>query len=273
MTQVFEEESTVEKWDEDYYPPVALKLYDRAIGEMLRDMGVESGATALDAGCGPGVHSIRVAKAGHRVCAIDISRTMLKHARSRVAEHELADKVELRQMDLTRLGFPDALFRYVFSWGVVIHIPEAARALDELARIVQPGGKLALYLTNKSALDHKIESVARFLVRKSQAGIQHLPLGDGRWYEIGAGKIWVWRFDAKAVTNYLARNGFRLIRHRTGELSEIQHRLKGPARNLLLRLNNLTYRMRVPPYFAASQLMIFEKRGADAQQHRSETGV
>ena len=35
-----------------------------------------------------------------------------------------------------------------------IHIPDAEKALDELARIVKPGGKLALYITNKTAVDH-----------------------------------------------------------------------------------------------------------------------
>jgi SAM-dependent methyltransferase len=259
MTRVFEEESTVEQWDEDYYQPVALRLYDRAVPEMLRLMGVAPGATVLDADCGPGVHSIRVAKEGYRVCAIDLSNAMLNHARQRVAREQLAGQVDFRQMDLTKLDFPDGSFRYVFSWGVVIHIPEAEKALDELARVVEPGGKLALYLTNKTAIDHKLESLARFLVRKPLTGMQHLPLGDGRWYEMGGQKLWVWRFSARAVCAHLARYGFRLVRRRTGELSEIQLRLKGPARQTMLHLNNLAYRLNVPTYFAASQLLVFEK--------------
>ena len=40
---------------------------------MLRLMGVERGAKVLDAGCGPGVHSVRVARAGCQVCAVDIT--------------------------------------------------------------------------------------------------------------------------------------------------------------------------------------------------------
>jgi 2-polyprenyl-3-methyl-5-hydroxy-6-metoxy-1,4-benzoquinol methylase len=75
MTEVFEARSTVEEWDEDYYHPIALKLYDWAVLDMLKMMEVEAGATVLDAGCGPGVHSIRAAKAGYHVCAIDISNT------------------------------------------------------------------------------------------------------------------------------------------------------------------------------------------------------
>lgn len=222
-------------------------------------MDVEANATVLDAGCGPGVHSIRVAKAGHRVCAIDISNTMLCQARKRVAAQQLMDRVEFFQKDLTKLDFPDASFRYVFSWGVIIHIPEADKALDELARIVEPGGKLALYITNKTAVDHKLESFARLLVRKPGKGLQQLALGDGNWYDMNNQNLWVWRFDAEAISEYLRAKGFKLVHRRIGELSEIQRRVSGLIRNLLLRLNNLAYRLNLPVGLAASQLLVFEK--------------
>ena len=259
MTQVFEEKSTVEQWDEDYYHPIALKLYDWAILDMLHMMEVETGATVLDAGCGPGVHSIRVAKAGHHVCAIDISNMMLSQARQRAEAENVTDKIEFYQKDLTKLDFTDSSFRYVFSWGVIIHIPDAEKALDELARIVKPGGKLALYITNKTAVDHKIESFMRFMARKPLTGLQHLPLGDGIWYDMNDQKLWVWRFETKAIANYLITRGFSLKHCHIGELSEIQRRLRGIPRRFLLRLNNLAYRLNLPTHLATSQLLIFEK--------------
>jgi ubiquinone/menaquinone biosynthesis C-methylase UbiE len=265
MGSVFEQELTVEQWDEEYYPPLATRLYDKAIPQMLRDMGAEPGATVLDAGCGPGVHSIRAARAGCHVCAIDISETMLGHARRRVAAQGLEKSVEFRRMDLTRLDYPDASFRHVFSWGVVIHIPEAQRAFAELARIVQPGGTLALYLTNKSALDHRIEPIARALLRRPGPEVQRLSLGEGRWYDMQSEKIWVWRFDAAAVTDYLEKRGFQLVKRRIGELSEIQLKLGGIARDVLLHLNNLAYDLNVPARFATGQMLVFRKSGAPAR--------
>lgn len=274
MTDVFELQSTVEQWDRDYYQPIARKLYDRAIGDMLRMMAVPAGATILDAGCGPGVHSVRAAKAGLRVCAIDISNTMLEHAKRRVAAENVADRVELSLKDITRLDFEDGAFQYAFSWGVLIHIPDAERGLDELARIVAPGGKLALYLTNRHALDHKIERVCRFVVRRPLRGLQHRSLGDGVWYGSGAGRLWVWQFDASAICAYLRKRGFRLIRKRMGELSDIQRRMRGPLRNALLHLNNVAYRCNLPARPAAGQLLIFEKSAsepsAEAHGHRRD---
>ena len=241
---------TVARWDEDYYHPIALRLYYRAISDMLR---------LMDVGCGSGVHSIRVAKAGFRVCAIDISETMLRHARQRVEKAGVLDAVEFYQKDLTQLDFADSSFRYAFSWGVIIHIPEVERALDELARIIKLGGKLALYLTNRTGLDYKIKSFARFILRKPLAGLQHLPLGDQTRYEKEGGRQCVWQFDAQADTDYLEGKGFHLLTHRIGELTEIHRHLKGFPRRSLLRINNLSYEANLPPSLATGNLLVFKK--------------
>ncbi len=259
MKEAFEAESTIEQWDADYYHPIALRFYDRAIADMLELMEVDAASTVLDAGCGPGVHAIRVAKSGLRVCAIDISEMMLAHARRRVEAAGIADKVTFCQQDLTKLDFPDNSFRFVFSWGVLIHIPDGEMALDELSRIVEPGGSLALYLSNKFSFDNRIESLARFLFRKPLADLHQVPLGDGCWYEMNGQKLWVCRVDPKALTEQLAKRGFRLKHHRIGELSELQRRLSGLPRRFLLHVNNVAYRLNLSPRFASGGLFVFKK--------------
>jgi len=72
-------------------------------------------------GCGLGVRSVGVARAGYRVFAIDISQTMLRETRDRIGAAGFASAVEFRQEDLTRLTLPDASCRYVVSCGVIIH--------------------------------------------------------------------------------------------------------------------------------------------------------
>jgi len=260
---VFEQDATVAKWTADYYHPISLWLYDRAIADMLRIMDVEDGATVLDAGCGPGMHSVRVAMAGFRVCAIDFSETMLRSARRYVQDAGVQDAVEFHQKDLTQLDIPDAAFRYVFSWGVVIHIPEAEKALDELSRVIAPGGRLALYLTNKAGLDHRAKAFARFILRRPLVDLQHLPLGDLTWYEKRGGRLCVWQFDAAAVISYLEQKSFRLIKRRIGELSEVQLHMKGFLRRAILHINNLGYKCNVPPGVASGNLFIFEKNQPD----------
>jgi len=259
---VFEQRATLEAWDRDYYNLISERYYDRAISTMLRLMGVEPGALVLDAGCGPGVHSVRVARAGFRVCAVDISQTMLQEAKARTAAAGVASAVEFRQENLTRLTFPDASFRYVFSWGVIIHIHDVKKALDELARVIEPGGKLALYVTNGKSWDQKLESFVRFLIRKPLVGRESLRLGTGIWYEMSGQRLWVWQFDIRELEQQLKARGLNLTHRVIGEFSEIQRRVRGPLRRMLLRLNNLCYRLKLPPGPAAANLLVFRKDDA-----------
>jgi ubiquinone/menaquinone biosynthesis C-methylase UbiE len=262
ITKVFDNETALAQWDSDYYHPIALRLYDKLISDMLRLMEVPAQATVLDAGCGPGVHSVQVARAGHRVHAIDISSTMLRHARRRVKEARVEDRVEFSRQDLTRLDLPTASVRHAFSWGVIIHIPEAERALDELARVMQPGGRLALYLTNRFALDKTIERWARFLTRMPLSGMESRALGDCVCYSMRNDRLWVWWFDIDRVVTRLEEKGFKLKHKRFGELSQIQARLSGIPRRLLLHANNLAYRLQFLRPIACSSLLILEKEGA-----------
>lgn len=258
MTKVFEAETTVDQWDSDYYTPISIRFYDQAVADMLKLMQAPAGATVLDAGCGPGVHSIRAARNGYSVQAIDISKTMLEHARSRVAQAGFADKVTFQQMDLTDMKLDKASVDYAFSWGVIIHIPEAEKAFKELARVMRPGGKLALYLTNKSALDHKLERLLRFLLRKPLQ-VNHLALGDGVSYRMNNEDLWVWAFDSDAIIKLLNDLGFSLVSRKTGEFTEIQRRLKGFIRNILLYFNNLYYAINGSASLAVCNLYVFEK--------------
>src|SRR5262245_42125638 len=114
---------TFQSWAQDYYEPAALKYYDRAIAKMVGILEPARGSVVLDAGCGTGVHSIRVARLGFKVHAIDISGVVLHNAEQNAQKAGVADRIKFEQGDLTKLRFADASFDNIFSWGVIIHIP------------------------------------------------------------------------------------------------------------------------------------------------------
>ena len=122
----------------------------------------------LDAGCGNGRNAALFADTQHRLWAVDLSRSV-EYARRNVP----ARNVAFARSDLHNLPFPDGFFDVVFSDGVLIHVPDIARAIGCLAEKVKPGGTLALAMakafsdSNVQALRHEriIEFYRRFTVR------------------------------------------------------------------------------------------------------------
>lgn len=258
---VFEHIELFQAWDRDYYHPLARPFYDRAVKQMLGALNCPAGGRILDAGCGPGEHSIRAARQGHDVVGLDLSETVLAEARRRVNEAGVSDRITFKQGDLTRLDFADESFPAIFCWGVIIHIPAIEQALDELVRVLQPGGRLALYVTNMRAWDHRLMRLMRWMLRKPAVQYERLALGRGRWHASGPEPLWVWHVDVPALTGCLEARGMTRVARWPGEFTELQRRVHGRARNLLLRWNRAYGRLGLPAGPCADNLLVFEKNG------------
>jgi ubiquinone/menaquinone biosynthesis C-methylase UbiE len=106
------------------------------------------GKKLLEIGCGLGTDLTDFAKAGAEVTAIDLTRNGVELTKKHLALHGLSGKVV--QGDAENLVFPDNSFDVVYSFGVLHHTPDTQRALDEVLRILKPGGEaiIMLYHTN-----------------------------------------------------------------------------------------------------------------------------
>jgi len=100
----------------------------------------------LDAGCGNGRYTRFLLKHADRdatISAFDLSQRMLKRARRRLK----SPRVSFVSADLTRLPYPDAQFDAIICGWVLEHLPDPSPGLRELARVLRPGGKLLLLVT------------------------------------------------------------------------------------------------------------------------------
>ena len=97
----------------------------------------------LDAGVGTG-RNFPFYPPGARVVGIDLSPAMLARAVRRL--HSAAAEVELRQMDVTRIDFPDRHFDAAVATFLFCVLPDELQvpALRELARVTKPGGIIRL---------------------------------------------------------------------------------------------------------------------------------
>jgi SAM-dependent methyltransferase len=96
----------------------------------------------LDAGCGGGRYSRVAGEAGAQVVGADQSTAVEKAAR--LCGH--LPNVRFVQADLKRLPLEPASFDFAFSIGVMHHDVSTRAVLDAVARMVRPGGRLAVWL-------------------------------------------------------------------------------------------------------------------------------
>lgn len=110
-------------------------------GELLRDEDLR-GRRVLDAGSGTGSFSARALDRGAAVVAADIGAGLLTVAREKGIERVVAS-------DVGRLPFQDGTFDVVVSSECIEHTRSPRDSVRELARVLRPGGVLALTCPNK----------------------------------------------------------------------------------------------------------------------------
>ena len=101
------------------------------------------GPRILEVGVGTGL-SLGYYAARSEVHGIDLSADMLARAGRKVASRGLAHVKSLAVMDACRLGFPDRAFDAVTAQFLITLVPDPEGALDEMERVLRPGGEIVL---------------------------------------------------------------------------------------------------------------------------------
>jgi SAM-dependent methyltransferase len=120
---------------------------------------------ALDAACGTGRHSQRLAALGHRAIGVDSSPGMLDRARTR------APHAEFRPGDLDALPVDDDSVDLVLCTLALTHVADLKPVFGEFARVLRPGGHLVLSDVHHELVE--LGSVPR--VRLADGGRAFLP--------------------------------------------------------------------------------------------------
>ena len=97
--------------------------------------------TVGDLGCGTGQVSELIAPHVAKVVAVDGSNDMVQSARKRLKGMQ---QIEVRRGDMEALPIDDAQLDVAITALVLHHVPEPARALAEMHRVVKPGGRVMI---------------------------------------------------------------------------------------------------------------------------------
>ena len=199
--------------------PLRLQYIDRAVS-----LG---GKRVVDVGCGGGILSEAMARAGARVLGIDLSQACLDVARLHALEARIdaaRERLDYRVVSAEELAREQpAQFDVVTCMELLEHVPDPAAMLAALASIVRPGGEVIVSTLNRHPRAFAVaiigaEYIARVLPRGTHDYLKFIrPSELARWGR-AAGLDLVdvtgisynpltrsFRLSADATVNYLAR--------------------------------------------------------------------
>jgi 2-polyprenyl-3-methyl-5-hydroxy-6-metoxy-1,4-benzoquinol methylase len=260
-----------DQWIRDFYTEESQSLYDMAFDDIAAALALHEKSPVLDAGCGDGTHTIRLARRGYPVVALDFSEYVLDRARSNVLASGLAEMVKFEHGSLINLPFTDSSFDFVLCWGVLTHIPEVEKAVAELARVVKPNGFLIISESNMWSLEAVlVRIVRRVLATAGIRGRKGKPFaalnigveGAAYWRQTDAGPLICREMRFSWLIRKLAACGFALKERRALQFTERHVALRGKLLKRWVNKFNLAWFRYVRlPTPAANNLLIFVRGG------------
>jgi SAM-dependent methyltransferase len=222
-------------------PPTRLNELDRA---MVTAAGDLRGKRVLDLGCGSGDLTLELARAGAHVTALDVSPGMVDLARRRLALFAPEASAEFIAAPAEEVPIPDASVDVIVGRFILHHL-DIARATEECARVLAPGGA-ALFVENSG------RNPLLMLARDHLAGRFGIPrYGTEDERPLSAADIEAMRRRLPSlrleypVFDFFALFDRQVLRHRWGAASRFLRRLDRAVWRRLPRLRPWSFRLLV----------------------------
>ena len=119
----------------------------------------------LDVGCGRGGPAVHLRqKWDMYVTGIDLSERNVEIARRRTRDLAIVERLTFKRADVAHLPFSDATFSMALAIESLAYVPDKPQALDEIRRVLRPGGALAMavLLVDEEAVHRSSENLATY---------------------------------------------------------------------------------------------------------------
>src|SRR4026209_1565515 len=118
------------------------------------DFANTAGLKVLEIGCGLGTDGAQFAKAGADYTGVDLTEAAIELARKRFTLSGL--KGTFQVADAENLDFASDTFDLVYSHGVLHHTPDTQRAVNEVWRVLRPGGRAVIMLYHRDSYNYRV---------------------------------------------------------------------------------------------------------------------
>lgn len=136
--------------DERFLKPAGEFLpYKKIPFDSLIDFEALKDKDVLEIGVGNGSHAALLAAHARSFTGIDLTDYATRSTGARFKLFGLNGTI--RQMDAEKMDFPDGSFDFIWSWGVIHHSSNTRRIVEQMHRVLRPGGKAVVMVYNRSA--------------------------------------------------------------------------------------------------------------------------
>jgi ubiquinone/menaquinone biosynthesis C-methylase UbiE len=160
--------------------------YPMTATRMLRECAVREGI-CIDIGCGPGNLDVELAKRSKlTIIGLDIDGDMKPFFEQKMRDANLQDRVRFIEGDAQKLPFPDDYADAIVSRGTLTFIPDIAKCLREVDRVLKPTGVAFLggrYVYTPQSYKITNEELQQIVAESGVAGAQVIT-DRGQWVKI-----------------------------------------------------------------------------------------
>ena len=157
-------ESTAAYWKEVYSDdrllPVIYRDRHKEALAWIWELELKPNARVLEVGCGAGLITIALARSGYIVDALDPATTMIQMTRDHAADQGVQDRIHTHSADVHALPFEAQTFDLVIAIGVIPWLHSERVALQEIQRVLKPGGYLLLTADNSARLNRILDPLS-----------------------------------------------------------------------------------------------------------------
>jgi ubiquinone/menaquinone biosynthesis C-methylase UbiE len=139
----------------DHFDAPALSFWDRFGTRTIEHLMLSPGLQVLDVCCGTGASALPAARAvgaSGAVLAVDVAANLLQLGQAKAAAQGL-HQLEFREGNLENLGLAEESFDAIVCVFGIFFLPDMTAALQELWRMLRPGGKLAITSWGKAVFE------------------------------------------------------------------------------------------------------------------------
>jgi ubiquinone/menaquinone biosynthesis C-methylase UbiE len=146
------------EFSEDFYKEIDKRFFDSALCyapwkripfDSMIDFESLAGKYVLEIGVGNGSHALLLAQNSKQFVGIDLTEYAVNSTKKRMEAFGVGN-TRIQQMSAEKLEFPDNCFDFVWSWGVIHHTADTSAALQEIYRVLKPGGSATIMVYYRS---------------------------------------------------------------------------------------------------------------------------